>query len=388
MRVGERQPGHAPHAEPRAQPIDEVGEVLLRRGRQPIGLILILPFDRFGRQPHDIETKARIERIALVDIAGGFDLLAKQPGNDRRVAQRPAGAGAQMPYAAIDTEEAHIELACAVALSREQMRKLLGEREDRRFNRLALDDRLGKAPLGEIGRHLEARRDRRPGAAQQSIEPVEKSLAEPRGERRARPQDEIADAAQARLGKGDQSLFIEPQSGKGQRAKLTAQIRFADVLGKRRASRRSARAPRPLPASRRAPRGRQSPALRAARSISPRSLASPPKRCAAPVTSSMTPSGASSAASGVKQRHQSVIVSERRGLGRFVRRAADKAGQDGASIGQRQAGLQPMPRGGAIHGGKPLRAFDLGDSGERRLRASTLRRVIRSVASDGSQRER
>ena len=222
MRIGERQPGHAPHAEPRAQPVDEVGEVLLCRRRQPIGLILVLPLDHFGRKPHDIEAKACIERIALVDIAGGFDLFAKEPGNDRRIAQGPAGAGAQMPYAAIDAEEAHVELPRAVALSREQMRKLLGEREDRRFNRLALDNRLGKAPLGEIGRHLEARRDGRPGAAQQSIEPVEKSLAEPRGKRRARPQDEIADAAQARLGKGGQSFFVEPQSGKRQRAKLTA----------------------------------------------------------------------------------------------------------------------------------------------------------------------
>ena len=57
---------------------------------------------------------------------------------------------------------------------------------------------------------------------------------------------------------------------------------------------------------------------------------------------------------------------QRRGLRRFVRRAANEAGQDGASIRQRQAGFQSMPGGGAIYRGKPLRAFDFGDSGERR----------------------
>ncbi len=59
-------------------------------------------------------------------------------------------------------------------------------------------------------------------------------------------------------------------------------------------------------------------------------------------------------------------IGERRGLRRFIGCAAVQAGEDGAGVGQRQAGFQPMPGGGAIYGGKSLRAFDLGDSDERR----------------------
>ncbi len=60
-----------------------------------------------------------------------------------------------MIHRAIDAEERAIEAAGAFAMLRQKLHEFVRERQERGFDILAPQDRLGEAALDEIGRRLE-----------------------------------------------------------------------------------------------------------------------------------------------------------------------------------------------------------------------------------------
>ena len=231
MRIDKRKPCDSPQAEPRTQPIDEIGKVLAVFSRcEPIRLILIVVFDRKGREAQDIETEARVERIIRICVgANSLDLFAEEPRDHLRIAQRAARAGEQMFHRPVDAVEAHVETPRAFAMPRQEMRKLLRKSEDRRLDGFALADRLGKAPLGQIRGRFEAWRNRRLEAPEHGVELLEEGAVETRRERGARTQQNIADPPQSRLPEFGQGFLVEPQGGERQCAEAAGDLLFGAI---------------------------------------------------------------------------------------------------------------------------------------------------------------
>jgi hypothetical protein len=230
MRIDRDEPRDTTQAETRTETVDEIGEILIVGWRlAPIRLILVLAFHCNGGQTHDIEAIAGIERIVLRLGGRGFELFVKQPGNRLRHPQRPARAGNNMLHHPIDAKQARFEAPRAFAVADQDFRQILRQRQQRRLDRFAHDDRLGKAPLGEIGRRFERRRDRVFGPADETVEPGEEQFAETRMKRRARPKQNVVDAAQARLREFAQRLRIKTQSCHWQRTETAPELFFIAV---------------------------------------------------------------------------------------------------------------------------------------------------------------
>ena len=91
--------------------------------------------------------------------------------------------------------------------------EIVGEPRQRDERRLAGRDRAGEAPLdAEVGRG-KARRDRAAFFAGERVEAGDHVGAEAGGDRRARPEREIADAAQAGARHVGAGLGVEPERG-------------------------------------------------------------------------------------------------------------------------------------------------------------------------------
>ena len=212
MGLDELLPRHAARPQTRAQAVQQIGE---RAGA--LGLVRALPFalrglQRLGEetgQTHQLDAEAGVD--LLLGAAG--EALGEQPRDRARLAERPAGGDADAAHVAVDAKEGELQPPRALGLAREQRGEIVGEPGERRHDRLARENRAGEAPLGaKIGRG-EARRDRLARETAQRVEPRDRLRAEARGDRRARPDREIADAAQASARHVGARFVVEPQRG-------------------------------------------------------------------------------------------------------------------------------------------------------------------------------
>ena len=137
---------HLPQAQPRAQPVDEIGHLVVHHLRHAIGHRAplgghgggiqiderreILPPQRllpgaqgldFERgQPHQIKAIAAVEGVLVARLASGLDALAKQAADRLPIAQGAAGGGGNAPHRAIGAEQGRLQLAGAFPVAFEQ----------------------------------------------------------------------------------------------------------------------------------------------------------------------------------------------------------------------------------------------------------------------------
>ena len=184
MRLLRHQACHPGQTEAGPEAVDEIGEVgRLSASRVPGRLALVQSFGAEGGKTDDVEAVAGVEPF----LADRLDALAEQPRHGFGIAQRPARPGVDMLDHAIDAKQADVEFSCALAVAGEHAAEIVGQGQDRRLDVVALDDALGKTPLGDEGRGFEARRDRF-ATLEQRVETAVDVGAETRDDRRARPQ--------------------------------------------------------------------------------------------------------------------------------------------------------------------------------------------------------
>ena len=137
---------HLPQAEPRPQPVDEIGHLVVHHLRHAIGHRAplgghgggiqiderreILPPQRLlpgaqrldlqCGQPHQIKAIAAVERVLVARLASGLDALAKQAADGVRIAQGAAGGGGNAPHRAIGAKQGRLQLAGAFPVAFEQ----------------------------------------------------------------------------------------------------------------------------------------------------------------------------------------------------------------------------------------------------------------------------
>lgn len=389
MSIDKRKPRDAPEAEPRAEPVDEIGEIVVR-GREPVRLFLVLAFDRKRRETQNVEAETGIERVVFVCIcAKGLDLLAEEPGDRGRIAQRPARAGDEMFHPPVDAEQTHVETPRTLAVPYQELREFPGKREDRRLDGFAPADRLEEAPLGEIGGSLEPRRDRRLGAPEHGVELFEERDTEPRRQRSAWAQQNVVDSPEPRLGESGERFLLKPQSGERQRTEAARDVGairrhktlFAEPCQSPRRFRCRADATQGGKAQRSKPR-----------------LGFAEKLCFAAEEMRRAGDVEHHAVRRIergKRRKAPAPIgdrSKRRGFGNRIGRKATQAGEDSARIGNRHAGPHTAPRGGGIDGGENLRVLDLKDRRDAaRCRTKTVRcRTLDALllANDPIRRQR
>ncbi len=245
----EREARHPPRPQPRAQAVEEIGE-RARASR----ILEPLPFALDRRNPlsgeagkaHQIDAKSRID--LLLPLAG--EALGKEPRHRRPLDQRPSGANANAPHAAIDPEQRQLQPPRALAAPLEQRGEIVGELRQRRHRRFAGLDWAGEAPLdAELGRG-KTRRDRIARFAIERVEPGDRLSAEAGGDRRARPQREIADAPQTGARQIGANRRFEPQRSDRHVVKELGESRAGKASGGDASAKRSAPAPRPRAANR------------------------------------------------------------------------------------------------------------------------------------------
>ena len=217
---------------------------------------------------------------------------------------------------------------------------------------------LGKAALGHEIRGLEARRDRLAPAAGDGVEPRHGLRPEARGERRARPRQEIAERAQpgalhAAARRPRRGAARRPAGARRSPRSPPAASRPAH--GARPGGSAPAPAPEPGPGAS-APRAAKPWAARR-RSTSASRAASPPNKCAAPVTSM---SDAVRRIGRGERREAPAPIGDRReqsGVGRRIGRGEPQRRAHGAGVGDRHAGDEPGPLGARVDGGQALAAL-------------------------------
>ena len=99
---------------------------------------------------------------------------------------------------AVDAIEGKLDPPRALGLPLEEHDEIVGELAQLSLDRLDRLDGRGELPLGAEIRRRKARRDRRALEAFERVEPRHWSGPEPRRDRRAWPQRDVADASQAR----------------------------------------------------------------------------------------------------------------------------------------------------------------------------------------------
>ena len=82
----EGEPRHAPDAEPRAEPVDEIGEIRRREAGldalafcdvEAIGLLFVPALDFEGGEADDVEAIAGVEGLAVIGVACGLEAFAE-----------------------------------------------------------------------------------------------------------------------------------------------------------------------------------------------------------------------------------------------------------------------------------------------------------------------
>ena len=197
MRLDELATRHRAGPEPRAQPIEKLGE---RAGALGLVRALKLGFGRRERLGLKAGEAHEVDAIAGVD---GVFVRTRQPLGDEphdrtRFVERPGGADKNAAHRAVDAIEGKLNPSRALGLPLEEHDEIVGELAQLSLDRLDRLDGRGELPLGAKIRRRKARRDRRALEAFERVEPRHWSGPEPRRDRRAGPQRDVADASQAR----------------------------------------------------------------------------------------------------------------------------------------------------------------------------------------------
>ena len=146
-------------------------------------------------EPGEIEAEAGIERVGEL-----VEPLAEQRANAGGIADGARGRNRAPAHHAVGAEQDELDPPRALAAAFQHGFEARREFFDDAEHVLLARDRLGKALLGRIGRNRRARLQGLGLPAERAVELEQKLRAEPRGERRARQIDEIADAFQADAG--------------------------------------------------------------------------------------------------------------------------------------------------------------------------------------------
>ena len=119
MRIDEFQPRHAAGAEPRAQPVEQIGKIALALAFMGLLELPLRGGERLGDEAGEAH---EIDAIAGVDLvfARRIEPFAKQPRDRPGIIERPAGAHANAAHGAVDAEQADFEPPAALGLTIEQ----------------------------------------------------------------------------------------------------------------------------------------------------------------------------------------------------------------------------------------------------------------------------
>ena len=150
-------------------------------------------------------------------------------------------------------------------------------------------------------------------------------------------------------------------------------------------NRASAQAARGLPAT---PAATETPCAVSRARQSSMSAASPPKRCATPEMSSISPSRPSSAARGVKREHQSQRRSRSRASSAGSASTATRAGKRARASASGRPTVNPSRAASASTPTSRRALSILATAASGAALSTPMSRRARSVASRGSQRER
>ena len=130
--------------EPGRQPVDQYGNAL-RLGRGLSGDVRLDRIERIGARHakhHGIEAETGIERVGQ-----GFDPLAKQPHDPRRIAARHTGIDAQAPPCAVGALQPDDKAPATQTTLLHLPRQLRQQGLDNVEHILGAPDRFGKADL-------------------------------------------------------------------------------------------------------------------------------------------------------------------------------------------------------------------------------------------------
>ena len=155
MRVLRHEPRHAAQAKARAEPVDQMRQLLGMVGAGKPGLRRIVALGDQRREPHHVVAEARI-----AGVAQHGEPLLEQLAHARGIAQRRAGADLQPMHRAVGAKQRHLEQPPALAAPLQHGGKLARQMLDGAEHIGLAGDRIGKALLGHRGRHRQARRDR------------------------------------------------------------------------------------------------------------------------------------------------------------------------------------------------------------------------------------
>jgi hypothetical protein len=212
---------------------------------------------------------------------------------------------------------------------------------------------------------LKARRDRRTLEALERVEPGHRNGAEPRRDRRAGPQCNVADASQAGSGHFANRFFVEAKGRERQIVKELDERLVAQGLGRGSHARKSRQRPGRARIASGADgdgdslRGEARAAILDQRRFALEQMSDAGNVEHQPVAP-------------IKRGKRGIagapIAEARQKLRLFHRLSLDddESRKAGARIGQRKAQAQAKPRGLSVHANQPLRIIDLGDRDERR----------------------
>ena len=364
MRIDKLAPRHRAGPEPGGEPIEKLGQ---RTGA--LGLVRALEFgfrrrERLGREASEAH---EVDAIAGVDgvLVRTREPLGDEPHDRARFIERPGGADADAAHCAVDAVEAELDPPRTLGLPLQQHDEIVGELAQLNLDRL---DRLygrSELPLGAEIRRPEARRDRRTLEAFERVEPRHRNGAEPRRDRRAGPQRDVADASQAGPRHVGDNFLVEAERSERQIVKELDERLVAQGLGRGSHARKS----RQRPGRARIAGGADGDgdSLRG----KPRATILDQRRLA---LEQMGDAG--------NVEHQPVAhiergerriagapIAEARQKLRLFRRLSldhDESRKAGARVGKRKAQAQAEPRGLSVDADQPLRIVDLGDRGQRR----------------------
>ena len=329
------------------------------RGRERLG--------RKAREAHEIDAEAGVDRVLL----RARELFGEQADDRARFVERPGGADPDAAHVAVDAIEAKLDPPRPLRLPLEQHDEIVGELAQGRLDRL---DRLhgrGEAPLGaEIGRG-EARRDRGALEALERVEPGHRERAEPRRDRRAGPEGDVADALQAGPRHVGDGVAVEAEGGERQVVEELCEGLVAQILGRDLLARKAGERPGGARIAGDAGRGRDAERGEAAdASVHQRLFAAEEMRHARNVEHQAV--GAIEGGERGEARAPVAQALEKPRLFRRVRLDRDEGGMARARVRQRQAGRQAEPRGVRVDADEPLGVLDPGDRRERRALVNGL----------------
>ena len=371
MPVPRIKPQHAVRPQPRAEPVDEIGKIVgLRNGEgdaRERALLAALPLHRARAKTQNVEAIARVEAV----FAKRRETFAQQREDANRIAQGPAGSRRHMPDHAVDAVKRRLQPPRADAAPLQQQAQLGGERRERRLYVGKPRQSFGKAPLHDVIGSLETRRDRIADAAGERVEPRQRLLPKARGERRARPRQKIADAAQPGARQGRRPLLGQLQRRDRQLRRDRVEVVLRGLTGRKPQIGKTRQGPRQRRPRREGRARAKTLGLETALDLVQQIRLAAEKRGGA----GHIEHDAIGRIERGQRREAAVPVGERRqrrSVGDGVVLLQRERGNDRARIGDRHAGSDPAPSRRRVRRDDALAALDLAPEREGRLSGARI----------------